>query len=648
MKYFHLLCLISVSSLNVLFSQTIDEQQSIIDTYKQESIVLLKENMRVNNYEKSTAIKAFLSNNKNAQLIKNVNGINYYLVDVQEGSPIYRTVDNVNSAKATRTNFLHNGGGLGLNLEGQNMYVGVWDENHALYNHVEFTTGVIPVVNRVTTPDFTAPGNYDDHATHVTGTIIARGADPLAKGMAPQAYVVSYDWVNDTNEVVSEIEDNALLISNHSYGVPVLNSSGAQNAPTWMMGNYNSDAALWDQIAYTFPYYLQVTSAGNSGLDSYTGGSASGYDKLTGEKNAKNNLVVANAANPAVSASGDLLSLTINPSSSQGPSDDGRIKPDITGDGTGVYSTISTSINSYGSSTGTSMSSPNVAGSLILLQQYYNNLKSQYMKSATLKGLVCHTADDDDDSVGPDPIFGWGLLNMKKAAEVLLDNEIGNSIVSELNLQEGQTYSKSFSASGSSPISVTICWTDPAGVSQAGTTNSTIPALVNDLDLRLRDPGGFIVHQPWKLLAFNINAGATKGDNLVDTVERIDVNIPVAGTYTIEVTHKGSLTNLSQDFSLILTAPGLTLSNEEFTKDSFTLYPNPNNGQFNISFNNGNSEDVKIDIYDISGRLVYNEFYVNNSIQFNQTINLNGVTSGVYIANITQGTNTTSQKIIIE
>ena len=57
------------------------------------------------------------------------------------------------------------------------------------------------------------------------------------------------------------------------------------------------------------------------------------------------------------------------------------------------------------------MASPNVAGSLLLLQEHYNNLNGEFMKSATLKGLACHTATDEQDYEGVTSIpilFGDG------------------------------------------------------------------------------------------------------------------------------------------------------------------------------------------------------------------------------------------------
>ena len=647
MKYFYAINILFFLTVNIGISQTQSEKKKIIETYNKEEVSSLQSFIdRVSN-ERNLRVENFLTQNPSVDRNKVIEGQSYQIFDVLDGEPIYRTVDNVNSAIATRTNFLHNGGGLGLNLEGQNMNLGVWEEHHARNTHVEFSNGTFPPASRVTLADYNSGSSeFSDHATHVSGTLIARGADAFAKGMAPQASLVCYDWNNDSNEVEAEIQTNALLISNQSYGVPIYNSQGGQNAPTWMMGCYNIDAQLWDAIAYTYPYYLQVLSAGNDGQSTYTGGVASGYDKLTGDKNAKNNLVVANAANPSVSSEGDLLSLTINSSSSQGPSDDGRVKPDIAGDGTSVYSSTSGSNTSYGTFTGTSMASPNVAGSLLLLQQYYNSLHGQFLKAATLKGLVCHTADDDSSKPGPDPFFGWGLLNSKRAAEVIQEDTSGGSLISELVLNQGEMYTKSFTTTGGSPLQVTICWTDPPGGNQSGSLNSTVPALVNDLDVRLKDPGGFIIHMPWKLLIFNINSPAIKGDNVVDNIERIDVDAPAAGTYTIEVTHKGTLLNSSQDFSLIVTAPDFSLSNDEFLSKNFKVWPNPVKDQLYYSFKSVSQGDVNIEITDINGRLVYKNTDKSLSSFISGSIDMSSFSKGIYFVKIRQGNFVQTEKIV--
>jgi hypothetical protein len=347
-------------------------------------------------------------------------------------------------------------GTINLTQSGKNVDVVIVDGNGIVFNHPEYAvnadgTGGSRAVQynwAQHNPQVTggAAGTYtysiSDHATHVAGTVAARGATSSAKGMAPKALIRSYNWDSDEVEVANEITNNALLISNHSYGIPIYNDQGNLNVPVWFMGCYNTDARNWDEIAYNFPYYLGIMSAGNNGTSTYDGGLAFGYDKLTGNKNTKNLMIVANA-NPNVHpVTGAMTSLVINNSSSQGPTDDGRIKPDIAADGTSLYSTSNVSDTSYDTSTGTSMASPSVAGGLILIQEHYNDLHpSEFMRSASLKGLACHTALDDAASVGPDPKFGWGLLDTRESV-IVLNNSISSvptSIVDELVLNQGGT-----------------------------------------------------------------------------------------------------------------------------------------------------------------------------------------------------------------
>ncbi|MBQ0740623.1 hypothetical protein J9332_40730, partial [Aquimarina celericrescens] len=90
-------------------------------------------------------------------------------------------------------------------------------------------------------------------------------------------------------------------------------------------------------IQYNAPYSLMLVAAGNDGNASWNGSPLDPanprFDKLTGHSTSKNNLVVANGQDANVSEDGELISVIINSGSSQGPTDDLRIKPDITGNG---------------------------------------------------------------------------------------------------------------------------------------------------------------------------------------------------------------------------------------------------------------------------------------------------------------------------
>lgn len=471
---------------------------------------------------------------------ENAEGVLFELQFIAEdGSPIYFQTFNAAAAISTRTNYLNSGGGLGLNLNGDDLTAHVWDSGLARSAHQEYDGA--GGNNRFSIGDGTTALHY--HSAHVAGTIMASGVQASAKGMAWQANAVGYDWNNDVAEATTAA-GNGMLISNHSYGYQ------ASSIPDSWFGQYGQDARNWDAIMHNAPYYLMVVAAGNDGQDNSSNGAPldgqAAYDKLSGHATAKNNMVVANGQDATINPDGSLNSVTRNAGSSEGPTDDYRIKPDIMGNGTSLYSTLETSNSAYGNLTGTSMASPNVAGTLLLLQEHYVNLHGNFMRAATLKGLALHTADDVAPT-GPDAQTGWGLMNSKKAAETLTTAAAssGSAIVEELTLAQGQTYQITVQANGIEPLMASISWTDLAGTINGG-TNSNTPALVNDLDIRLSNGA---TYTPWRLNAVNSN---TKGDNTVDPYERIDIN-GASGTYTLTVTHKGTLSGGSQNFSLIVT-----------------------------------------------------------------------------------------------
>jgi hypothetical protein len=518
------------------YGQTQKQKEKITSRYNTSEIAKLQRQFTENaQKQKQEALKAAQLNNW--PLVIQEEGKYAELQRIAEdGSPVYYTTFNVDAARSTRTDHLNIGGSLGLSLDGQNMTAHVWDGGLARPTHQEYDGP--GGNNRFSIGDASTTLNF--HAAHVTGTIIASGVQPAAKGMAPQAQAVGYDWNSDLAEATTAA-NNGMLISNHSYGYR------SDLLPDYYFGAYITDSRDWDNLMFNAPNYLMVVAAGNDGNSNFNGsplGGNSAYDKLTGHSTSKNNMVVANAQDANIDASGNLVSVLINSSSSEGPTDDFRIKPDITGNGTGVYSTYESSDTAYNSITGTSMASPNVAGSLLLLQQHANNLNGSFLRAATLKGLALHTADDAGPT-GPDPVYGWGLLNAKRAAETLSAN--GNeSQVSELTLVSGQTYQITVDSDGVNDLMASISWTDPAGTATTA-LNSSTPRLVNDLDIRVSQGGSTFT--PWLLTGVTTNG---KGDNVVDPFERVEV-ANASGTYTITVSHKGSLTNGSQNYSLIIT-----------------------------------------------------------------------------------------------
>ncbi|TVQ45776.1 MAG: T9SS C-terminal target domain-containing protein [Saprospirales bacterium] len=564
------------------------------------------------------------------------------LMRMINGVPEYYTTNNVAAAISTGTNHVHTGGRTHLNLEGEGMIVGEWDAGAVLLEHQE-------LIGRVLQKD--GATSVHNHAVHVAGTLIASGVRFEARGMAPRAFLWAHDWTNDSGEMAQAAAEG-LLISNHSYGSLAgwANGdwSGTQGAhwwgdisiseeEDWKFGFYDNRAAQWDQISYLAPYYLIVKSAGNNRNDNHSGphfvwdpaieewvessdfrqpdGGPNGYDCLPTYSNAKNILTVG-AVNTVTGGYSQPSDVRMSNFSSWGPTNDGRIKPDLVGDGVSLFSSNGNGIASYNNSSGTSMSGPNVAGSLLLIQELHKKLHDEFMWSSSLKGLAIHTVDQAGISDGPDYSFGWGLLNTERAAEFLL-NPVYHQMHQEV-ITSGDTLEFSIFGNGIDPVKTTLCWTDPAATPLAPSLNDPTLRLINDLDMRIIAISGSdsgMIYMPWILDPANPSAAATSGDNFRDNVEVVTAGILPQGEYIVRITHKGSeLEEGQQRFSLMISAPpsdcSIDLSVVDFT---------------NLSCENAMDGEVVLEAS--GGEPVYS--YSKDGINFNSDSRITDLSSGL-------------------
>lgn len=90
-----------------------------------------------------------------------------------------------------------------------------------------------------------------------------------------------------------------------------------------------------------------------------------------------------------------------------------------------------------------------------------------------------------------------------------------------------------------------------------------------------------------------------------------------------------------------------TLSVEDFGFENFAIFPNPNQGEFIVRLNASLSSKVKIEIVDLRGRSIYNKTYISGG-DFEETLNLRNVQSGMYILRASDGLRQSTRKIIIE
>jgi hypothetical protein len=492
------------------------------------------------------------------------------------GMPVYYKIHNLNAARTVSTDDVWPGGGAGHNLDGSSTLanqLGIWDAGGVLLTHQEFG-------GRVVKGDGWSDTHW--HSTHAGGTMVASGVQANAKGMSPQAGLTSYEWTNDSNEMTTAAA-NGMRISNHSYGY----AAGWEQFGDWYwygdvsvsatedygFGFYDSEAALWDQMCCDAPYYLICKSAGNDRNDEGPGaggghyywngsswqwstatrdpdGGSDKYDCVGWIGNAKNILAIGavNDIPAGYSAPGDVVQTSF---SSWGFSDDGRVKPDIVANGASLYSTDDTGTTSYLTLSGTSMSSPNAAGSINLLQDHYTAVKGGQARSATMKAIVFQTADEAGANNGPDYQNGWGLLNTRKAADLIAGDALGDPQIIEASLANAATDYYYVLLNTASDLRVTVVWTDPPGTPPPASLNPTTPMLVNDIDVRVEYLPTNAIHYPWRLDRTNPGNAATQADNSIDNVEMVDVYAGQPGVYRIAVTHKGTLDSAPQDYSIV-------------------------------------------------------------------------------------------------
>jgi Subtilase family/Secretion system C-terminal sorting domain len=386
----------------------------------------------------------------------------------------------------------------GRYLRGDGVFIGVGDDTDP-YTHVDFTGREI---DRFAAP----PGS--GHGVHTSGTAGGGGIlNPMYQGMAPHAMIISQYYSDILTNAPTYITDYDMGLTTNSYTDydPGCTNDGVYDA----LANY-TDAQL-----YSYPNLLHNFAAGNDGV--YT---CSPFPNMfstikSGFQCAKNVLTIGNVDN---------FNYTINNYSSAGPTNDGRLKPEIVAGGVSITSTLP--YNSYGAETGTSMSCPTVTGSLALLVQRYRQLHGGADPSAALlKALICNTATDMGNP-GPDYIFGFGSLNALAADQVLEANQYSTGSVSNA----GSEQSTINVPAGAQQVRVTLAWTDYPAAPFAAT------ALVNNLDLTVTAPGSGL-HHPLILNPnpANVNDVAVEGIDNLNNIEEVVINNPTGGAFTINV-----------------------------------------------------------------------------------------------------------------
>ncbi|CAG1004116.1 Serine protease AprX [Methanosarcinales archaeon] len=482
-----------------------------------------------------------------------------------------------------------------------------------------------------------AADTFSGHGTHVAGSVLGNGARSGGqfKGMAPGAQLV-FQAVESTRDSLSGIPSDLNILFQQAY------DQGARiHSNSWGYINYNGvynfDSKDTDNFVWNHQDMLILFAAGNEGVDGNSNGVID-QDSIAPPATAKNSLSIGSSENnrtllnyiystfledgaiyfPSEPINSDKLADNIDglaAFSGRGPTDDGRIKPDVVAPGTFVLSLRSSAaVNGlwgdynayYRYSGGTSMSTPIVAGIAALARQYYVQNESITPSAALLKATIINGAHNmtpgqygtgatQEIQTRPDYAQGWGRVDIENSlfpasprAMRYYDNSTG--------LSTSQYWNVSYNVNNSSePLRVTLVWSDYPGVPYAGIT------LVNNLDLTVTGPNGTYYGN-----------GAPDNRNNVEQVELIS---PSSGSYTIRV-NGTNIPQGPQPFAVVISG-------------ALDFLPPSASNEFptNNSYTNNNTTNAAVNITDsVSGvNLSSTDMMINGSyVSFSNTPIFNG------------------------
>lgn len=405
-------------------------------------------------------------------------------------------------------------------------------------------------------------GEWDpqDHGTHVAGTIAGDNfANPIkhdpGDGMAPGAKLVMQACGYQSNSCADcpgigcpVVDLNPLFQQTYDQGARLHSNSWGDNEDAMVQNHYSTASQDVDQFMWEHKDFQLFFAAGNAGP---------GTAKVGSPSTAKS--VLSIGATQHASQANSIANF-----SSCGPTDDGRVKPDLTVPGADIISAANDkNINSKNCNTrsmsGTSMATPGAAGLAALTRQYFMEgwyptgqkvaANAFVPTSALLRATLISSAESMTNAGPiPDNCQGWGRITLDDALYFAGDSR-GLWLRDETNGigAAGDARSYPLTVGAAAPLKVTLTWTDYPS------TPAAMPHLNNDLDLSVKAPDG--TEYLGNVLKSGYSQSGGKPDRL-NTVEEVLIKEPMAGDYVVTV--KGfNIPNGPQPFAVVVTGAEL-------------------------------------------------------------------------------------------
>ena len=438
--------------------------------------------------------------------------------------------------------------GFTTSLNGSGVIVAVADSGLDA-DHGDFGARVLS--NSDVVGDGSTADRHSGHGTHVACTVLGDGSRGGYAGVAPQAELIFQAMENDNNGQFLSPSLNYILNQAYSQGARIHTNSWG-SSQTSDQGKYTSSAediddrtAAYDRTHANQEGLLVLFAAGNDGPGTGTVGAPS---------TAKNTLTVGNHQNRYSGAPDTMMS-----GSSRGPTDDGRIKPDVVAPGGYVRSCRAQEAGDTGSATwsnqyyleytGTSMATPNAAGAAALVREYLVEIALRpEPQGALVKALLILGAQDMGARNIPNDDEGWGRVNLRDTLAPTGGRGIWVDDRSLLS-STGQSKSYVFNVSASSsPFKVVLAWSDERGSRFSSTQ------LVNDLDLEVTSPDGITYLGNVFSNGRSIQAGSR---DTLNNVEVVLIDAAQQGIWEVKVKDTNHAGSRSQPYSIAVSGQGV-------------------------------------------------------------------------------------------